>query len=429
MIKVENLILGAGISGLATGQKLQELNKEYLILEKDDTYGGLCGNFTINGFRFDRFVHLSFAQEKEVRQFFDQADYYTHIPNPNNYYHGTWIKHPAQNNLFPLSDSEKDKILTDMKNRKEVKLDKINNYEQWLRVQFGDYFAENFPMVYTKKYWGVEAKELETKWVGNRIYQPTMQEVLEGMKTSDTPVTYYAKEMRYPKNGGFKSFLKSFSNEDNIHYGQKVIKINTKEKTVYTENETYVYDTLISSIPLPEYKKLLSINDSMVNDAINKLHWTSGYTISLGMEGELIKKDLWDYIYDADILPARIYSPSEKSVDNCPEGCCSLQAEVYFKDDQVTNIDDDKLLGDVINQLHDAHIIDKSKIIVKDIRFEKYANVLFDHTIYDNREIVRNYLIDNNIISIGRFGEWGYLWTNQSFLSGYYIGKKGVISE
>ena len=51
-------------------------------------------------------------------------------------------------------------------------------------------------------------------------------------------------------------------------------------------------------------------------------------------------------------------------------------------------------------------------------RLKKYANVVFDHQIYENREIVRDYLMSLGIEPIGRFGEWGYLWSNQSLLSG-----------
>ena len=36
------------------------------------------------------------------------------------------------------------------------------------------------------------------------------------------------------------------------------------------------------------------------------------------------------YIYDEDIPPARVYSPSLKSADNAPAGCSSLQAEIFF---------------------------------------------------------------------------------------------------
>lgn len=90
-------------------------------MEKRDTYGGLCDNFMIDDFRFDRFVHLLFTKDEQVRSFFDQTEYLSHTLNPQNYYHGIWIKHPAQNNLFPLSYNEKKKIIDDIKNRDKRK--------------------------------------------------------------------------------------------------------------------------------------------------------------------------------------------------------------------------------------------------------------------------------------------------------------------
>ena len=47
------IVLGAGIAGLGAAYKLSKENQCIIVLEKDDTYGGLCGNFTIDGFRFD----------------------------------------------------------------------------------------------------------------------------------------------------------------------------------------------------------------------------------------------------------------------------------------------------------------------------------------------------------------------------------------
>ena len=418
MIDIDYLVLGAGISGLAAGQKLKEERKNFIILEKNDSYGGLCDNFEIDGFRFDRFVHFSFTKSSDVRKFFDQKEYYTHLPVSYNYYKGYWIKHPAQNNLFPLSEHEKHLVLNGLEHRKKYQDGYKNNYERWLRYQFGDYFAENFPMAYTRKYWGVDAKELETNWVGDRVYQPTMDEILNGMKTSETPITYYSKEMRYPKTGGFKSFLSTFANEDHIKYNQEVIRIDTARKIVYTTNESYAYKNLVSSIPLPEYKKLVKLDEQVI-EAINQLHWTSAYLVSLGFKGQLNRNDLWQYIYDENILPARIYSPSLKSPDNCPDGCTSIQAEIYFKDNHVPKASKEQILNDTIDQLSKADIINKDKLIVEDIRFEKYANVVFDHNIYRCRKIVKDFLESQHIALIGRFGEWEYFWSDQSFLSGY----------
>ena len=162
---MKNLILGAGVSGLGASYSLREKGEDSIILEKNNDFGGLCGNFQINGFLFDKFVHLSFTKDEKVLEIFNDStrEVLEHIPNPFNLYKRQWIKHPAQNNLYPLEGWEKNKIIQDFLNRPSVNMDTISDYEQWLRVQFGDYFAENFPMVYTKKYWMHEAKDLEIK--------------------------------------------------------------------------------------------------------------------------------------------------------------------------------------------------------------------------------------------------------------------------
>lgn len=113
------LILGAGISGLGAAYKLSCNGQQTVVLEKDTTYGGLCGNFTIDGFRFDRFVHFSFAKDEQVnRIFMDGAgEVFRHVPNAYNLYQGIWIKHPAQNNLYPLSQKMKDAVVRDFLSR------------------------------------------------------------------------------------------------------------------------------------------------------------------------------------------------------------------------------------------------------------------------------------------------------------------------
>ena len=67
-----------------------------------------------------------------------------------------------------------------------------------------------------------------------------------------------------------------------------------------------------------------------------RLHCTCGYQISVGLKTKNIPPYLWWYIYDEDILPARVYSPSLKSPDNVPEGCSSLQMEVYCNRNEYT---------------------------------------------------------------------------------------------
>lgn len=423
-IKVKNLILGAGISGLGAAYGFYKKGESALVLEKNNTYGGLCNSFEIDGFRFDRFVHLTFAKEQVVNEIFTKScgKLQTHIPNPYNLYHGTWIKHPAQNNLYPLSDEEKEKIISDFMKRPSLDANvSPKDYEQWLRWQFGDYFAEHFPMVYTRKYWMKEASELRTEWVGTRIYQPSVDEVVAGSKTSETPVTYYAKEMRYPQKGGFKALLKELADHADVKYGYEVSQIDVRNKVVKCTNGVSIsYDHLYSSLPLPEVVKMMSDVPSSVYDASLQLEATSGYHISIALKTTHIPPYLWWYIYDEDILAARVYSPSLKSADNAPEGCSSLQMEVYCEENKYSK---DELLDGTVGKLIKLGIINQEDILFTNVGFEKYANVIFTKPVYVARKVVRDYLSSQGIITFGRFGEWDYLWTNQSLLSGLNVCK------
>lgn len=415
-------ILGAGISGLGAAYSLKQKGLSPTLLEKDNTYGGLCSNFEINGFRFDRFVHFSFSKDETVNNLFFEGSpkILRHTPNSFNLYKGKWIKHPAQNNLFPLSKEEKDIIINDFKKRPtNIDISKLKNYEEWLKVQYGNYFAENFPMVYTRKYWMTEAINLETKWIGSRLYQPSIDEVIQGAHSDDTPVTYYAKEMRYPKKGGYKQFLTALAEGQDIRYNQKVVSIGSINKTITTETgEKYSYDRLISSLPLPVVVKMLNNIPKEVIEAAQRLRCTSGYLVSIGLKTKNIPPYLWWYIYDEDILPARVYSPSLKSPDNVPEGCSSLQCEIYCEKDKYT---EEELYNGSVKKFIELNIIKEEDILFTDIRFEPYANVIFDHNVYESRPIIRDYLKSIGIETIGRFGEWDYLWSDQSLLSGLNI--------
>ena len=415
-------IIGSGIAGISAGYHLNKKGDSVVIYEKDNDWGGLCGNFTINGFRFDRFVHFTFTDDPYIKGIFEKSSpLYDHPSVSSNYYKGYWLKHPAQNNLAPLPTDEKVKIINDFVNRTQKNIEYIKDYSEWLRVQYGNYFAENFPFKYTRKYWGLDAKDLETKWVGNRMHSPDLTEVLKGAFETSEDNFYYTKYMRYPKKGGFRSILNDCRKGLDIRFNKEVVRIDTKNKTIYFKDETSAkYERLISSLPLPEIVDMLDGCPQDVKHAGHSLHNTCGYMVSLGFRRPDVAKHLWFYIYDEDILASRVYSPSMKSTDNVPEGCSSLQAEIFF-DCKADIPDKETVLKNTIEKLVGMGLFTEDEIVVKDIRFEKYANVTFDKDIYKNRQIVLDYLAKVGIESIGRFGKWDYLWTHQAFESGKEI--------
>lgn len=422
------VILGSGIAGISAGYHLEKTGEKVVIFERDNDWGGLCGNFTIDGFRFDRFVHFTFAPDEYIKNLFEESSpTYAHPSVSSNYYKGYWLKHPAQNNLAPLPTDEKIEIIKGFINRKNKPFNELENYEEWLRVQYGDYFAENFPFKYTRKYWGVEAKELETKWVGNRMHSPDLDEVLRGAFETQDKTFYYTSHMKYPKKGGFRSILNKCREGLDIRFNKEVIAINTNNKTVTFKDGTQeFYTRLISTLPLPEIVKMLDEVPENVKAAAKNLMNTCGYMVSLGFKRPDVAKHLWFYIYDEDILSSRVYSPSMKSPDNVPEGCSSLQAEIFFSN-KADIPSKETVLKNTIDKLVEMGLFTEDEIVVQDIRFEKYANITFDKNIYKNRQIVLDYLASIGIESIGRFGKWEYQWTHQAFADGMNVVKKEAI--
>ena len=310
---IKNIILGAGISGLAAANEMNV--NETIVFEKENYYGGLCNSFKVGDFVFDTAVHLSFTNIQEVKSIFNKINYNSYEPTPFNYVDGKWIKYPIENNLFNLSNEEKISAIKSFIDKPN--LNKISNYNDWLISIYGEYITNRFYSKYTNKYWCKAPSELSTEWIGKRLNVPTIETILTGVLTKDTSNDYYTKEMRYPKYGGYKSFLNPLINNINLKLNKEVCKIDLKNKVAFFKDKTQCkYTNLISSIPLPEFINLINDVPKEIKQASDRLIATSVTLASIGFNKSNIPPYLWFYIYDDDILPARVYSPSLKSKNN-----------------------------------------------------------------------------------------------------------------
>ena len=145
---------------------------------------------------------------------------------------------------------------------------------------------------------------------------------------------------------------------------------------------------------------------------------TAGIIVSLVLN-KIIKTRSWFYIYDKNFKAARIYSPTKLSKNNSPKKTSSLQAEIFFDNKKKISKEFlNKMKQNTIKNLVKNKILKKSDIEVVDVRYKKYANVIFDKNYDYNRNLILNYFKKYNIKFLGRFGFWAYLWSDQCFLSG-----------
>lgn len=413
----EILILGGGIAGISAAWHVRKAGREAVIFEAKERWGGLLDNFERDGFRFDNAVHFAFSSKEDYSALLEMTDHIIHHPEPYNYEQGRWLKHPVQNNLYPLPPQDKVEAIKSFISRPDQSA--TADYRQWLIQQFGEVIAGRFPARYTEKYWTVSAEKLSTDWVGNRLYRPTVDEVLYGAMTDQTPSTYYLEKMLYPRLGGFRTFLDPLVENLDLRTGRKAVRVDTNNKYVeFSDGSKEYYEHLVSSVPLPELIGMIDETPGPVKEAASTLWATSIALVSLGFNVPQVGKHLWFYIYDSEILPSRVHAPYLKSPHNAPSGYSSLQFETYYSHHKPLNISSDALIEHVKLATEKMKLASRRDIIFSDYRTLPYGNVVFDKGMVERRDFVIDHIRKCGILPVGRFGEWDYHWAEQSFLSG-----------
>lgn len=419
------IILGSGTAGFGAAHQLFSEGIDSVMYEKRPYHGGHTASHQFEqGFVLDEGPHISFTTNERVKSLFAESvsgEFESHAAYVNNYWRGHWIRHPAQCNLHGLPSELVTKIITDYVAAQRQEHGPIVNYEQWLRASFGDTFAENFPMVYTKKYHTTTADNMTTDWIGPRLYQSKLEEIVRGALTPDTPNVHYITNFRYPKKGGFVSFLEQFCGQTDVRLNHELVALDPKKKTVQFANGTVDnYEQVISSIPLPELIPMIAGAPQEVVEAAGRLACSEVVVVSIGVRNPDPIEAHWTYFYDEDIFFTRLSTPHLQSRNNVPEGCSCLMAECYYSQKyRPLDRKPEECIEPVIRDLRRCGLIkEDDEIVFTNAMHLKYANVIFDHERAEALKIVHGFLDDIRVTYCGRYGHWAYIWTDQAFLSG-----------
>ena len=429
-------IIGSGMAGFGAAYFLESKGICPIIYEQRSHFGGHTSTYKMpGGWTFDEGPHISFSKIPRIQELLSNninGEYETFSARVNNYWNGSWIKHPVQVNLNGLPVDLITQILLEISGLSNDSKESLNNYEDWLLASFGRTFSENFPFKYTRKYHTTEAKNLSTDWIGSRLYKPNLEEVIRGALTPDTNDVHYIPEFRYPTNGGFVSYLNPLPNLAEIRLNHRVVKIDPKIKKIYFQDgKVENYDRLISSMPLPELISLIEGAPLDVKEAAAKLACTELVTITLGVNRKDLLDAHWTYFYDEDIIFTRLSTPHLQSANNAPPGCGLLQAECYFsKKYRPLKQSIESCIEPVIEDLKRCGVLlPGDKVLLKHAMYTPYANVIFDLEAKASTNLVHQFLDDIHINYCGRYGDWAYIWTDEAFISGENAAQKAFINS
>ena len=394
-------IVGAGLSGLAIANRI----KNSVVFESESRPGGLLRTETLKGYTFDTGgSHIIFSKDDKIlHEILDAiGDYVEHRRRAYIFYSNRFIKYPFENGISMLPAEERFHILKDfvenmIKEKKEPK-----NLLEWFYYVFGREITDRYLKPYNEKIWKRDLEDISLEWVGGRIPNPPVDDVLRSAVGIETEGYTHQLKFFYPLKGGIETLARSLAKGADVRVSERVSRIEAGEGRVYVETTEgqYEFEKLVYTAPLTNLPKIMDCNE--IKGEIQKLDYNSLTVVGLGVKGE-VPDFHWLYFPQDDIIFHRIAFLSNYSPYMAPEGCSTVIAEISRRPgERISNACDR-----VIDNLADVGF-DFNVEVCGTWEWE-HAYIVYNHHYREAVERIRAYLRERNVIPFGRFGGWEYL--------------------
>lgn len=403
-MKVNNLIIGGGISGLTLANYITD----YLIVEKDSSLGGYARTHHVDDYIWDYAGHFFHFKTDEFKSMFinsmDKNDYIIKNKNTYIYFEDKLIDYPFQMNIHELSKDKFIDCLYDLFNKQEKEV--YTNFLDMLYGKFGMSITEMFLKPYNEKLYATDLTKLDKDAMGRFFPYANISEIINNMKNHSN--TSYNNTFMYPKKGAQvivnKLCEKVDMNKVMLNTSVTSIDLNKKEVTLSTK-EVISYNNLINTIPFNKFLSLLNIQE--YTNFSNELSYNKVLVFNLGFDKKSTYNNTdWIYFPDKNINFYRAgFYDNILSTDKL-----SMYIEIgYSKESIIDESTINKELSLTLDNLKKCKIIDDTFKLVK------YESIIMDpayvhiDTLHDKlvKEII-NDLETKNVYSVGRYGSWTY---------------------
>jgi protoporphyrinogen oxidase len=452
---VPHLILGASLAGLSAS--FHRGHRQCVILERKSHAFGHLASEELDGFTWDEGPHVSFTVHDYVKDLFAESVGRSFLDYPaavGNWFHGHWIDHPAQSNLYQAPKNIREESVASFLNSRpsaDQSIPAPENYGEWLEQAFGPVFAEHFPRPYTRKYWTVEPELLGTDWVGGRVFRPAVDDVLKGSEGPLDRPTHYIKTVRYPERGGYQAFVEGLAEGADVRLNRAVVSIDLGSRIVTTaDGQEWHYQNLINTLPLPVFVSLCRQSTDEMKNAALSLACSQLLLVNVTAPHPTRRPEHWLYVYDEDMLSTRINFTESLSPQNAPPGHTGIQVEVYSSRFRPLPGDDEFIRRKVVDELVEMKLLDGEmrENATAFIRRVDWANVIFTRETASLLEVIWSGLEAHglvresddllpltlwneqvpqpigSLVMAGRFGQWKYFWTDDCVLRGKQIAER-----
>lgn len=412
-------ILGGGLTGVTLGYFL---NCDVEILEKNMETGGLCRSLQDEGFTFDfGGSHIIFSKDKEVLSFMLAVLGDNKVQRRRNtkiLFKGNYVKYPFENGLNDIPKEDNFECLyyyiDNLIKRERDKSNSPENFKEWIYYTFGKGIAEKYMIPYNEKIWNTKSEQMSLEWVGNRVPQPPIEDVIKSSLGIETEGYTHQLYFFYPKKGGIQSLIRSIESgikgRITTNFEVKSIRKEDDKWFLSNNNKEKEFDMVISTLHLSDFINVLRDVPENVVKAANNLKYNSLITVMIGLDIPELNDFSWLYIPDKDIKTHRVSFPSNYSEYVAPNGKSTVLAEITCsEDEEIWKQKDDDIADEAIDDLHRLKIINKNTVCYSKVKRSKYAYVIYDLDYTKKMKVINRYFNEIGIELCGRFSEFKYL--------------------
>ncbi len=412
------MIIGAGPCGLACAHELDRLGRhDWLLLEREDKPGGLAASvLDPAGFTWDLGGHVVFSHFGEFDALLDEVmndDIWSHDRSSYIRFGDRWIPYPFQNNLRHLPDAVVAECLEGLSRAPGG--DPGTDFATWMQAVFGDGITRHFMEPYNLKVWATPGAQMSSGWIAERVSVIDYQRVLENVRRGRDDLAWGPNnKFVFPASGGTGEIYRRLAAQlhGQIRYGSVVTEIDPAARRVRTgDGEIVPYGSLVSTMPLARLVGTLLDCPPQLTEAAQELRHNSVYMVGVGYEAPLADGKSWMYFPAPEVPFYRATNFAKYSPANVPDNdtarFCAYMTETAYSDTRP--VPREGLEQRVEAALRESGVIGGhprvASIHVEDI---EYAYPV--PTVGRDAALVRiqPWLMDNGILSRGRFGSWRY---------------------
>jgi protoporphyrinogen oxidase len=432
--KLEAVILGGGVAGLAAGWMLARTGRyQVTVLERAPVTGGMCGTFSHDNFLLDYGPHKSYSAIPGIMDELTALmgdEFIRHEKRNSIYLFESFLNYPLSmlqlagrmgpKNLVACGFSTMGAITKGFFNGHEPA-----SYEDYVVARFGGKLYELVFEPLAGKIWGDPAT-LSADIAKTRIPSTSIIDVaarMLGLKKENALTD--AKYFYYPRDG-FGRIPARMAEEIKKHNGRIVTGTNIRKATRrghHIESVTHANngheeqlpcDLLISSIPLDGLVNLLDSADTQELQeaavAARRLQYRGVILVYLVLNRPQVTEEHWIFFPGREFVFGRIFEQKNLSEAMGPNGqtviCCDF---TDAENGPLWKLDDAALAKKCTTDLAKAGIIEPGWVVETFVkRFPKFYpryDLNYRQTIGTLYESLKRF---DNLLPTGRVGFYNY---------------------